>query len=88
MHRENGEFAQLLLWGVVQLRTVLWLPTELQLSIQLGYSGSMVFPTPKRELVAAELVLNRARLRAFARARVPTSEVDDVLQLAAVRAVE
>ncbi|MEL6547163.1 MAG: sigma-70 family RNA polymerase sigma factor [Myxococcota bacterium] len=48
----------------------------------------MVFPTPKRELVAAELVLNRARLRAFARARVPTSEVDDVLQLAAVRAVE
>ena len=40
------------------------------------------------EIVAAALSAHRAQLAAFVRARVPSSDVDDVLQLAAMRAIE
>lgn len=40
------------------------------------------------QVISSTLEANRRRLRAFVRSRVPDSEVDDVLQHAAVRAVE
>lgn len=40
------------------------------------------------EIVAAALRAHRKQLAAFVRARVPASDVDDVLQIAAVRAIE
>ncbi|MEM7435893.1 MAG: sigma-70 family RNA polymerase sigma factor [Myxococcota bacterium] len=42
----------------------------------------------RTETVATALGAHRTRLEAFIRARVPSSDVDDVLQLAAVRAIE
>ncbi|MEM7136033.1 MAG: sigma-70 family RNA polymerase sigma factor [Myxococcota bacterium] len=41
-----------------------------------------------KEAVAALLRTHRTKLEAFVRARVPSSDVDDVLQIAAVRAIE
>lgn len=42
----------------------------------------------RAEVVSAALRAHRDQLAAFVRARVPASEVDDVLQIAAVRAIE
>ncbi|MFK7990520.1 MAG: sigma-70 family RNA polymerase sigma factor [Sandaracinaceae bacterium] len=42
----------------------------------------------RRDVVAAALVMHEAALRAFIAARVPASEVDDIVQAAAVHAVE
>lgn len=40
------------------------------------------------EVIAAALSAHRTQLEGFVRARVPSPDVDDVLQLAAVRAIE
>lgn len=45
-------------------------------------------PRSRRDLVAETLRLHRAEFEAFVRARVPAQEVDDVLQIAALRAIE
>ncbi|MEM9730704.1 MAG: sigma-70 family RNA polymerase sigma factor [Myxococcota bacterium] len=50
----------------------------------------MKTPQPETNATRVEDALraNRSRLAAFVRARVPASDVDDVLQIAAVRAIE
>ena len=47
-----------------------------------------VTATPATESILAALHENASALRAFVRARVPAADVDDVLQLAAMRAFE
>lgn len=58
------------------------------LKLEVEEQATLKHPVHPREFVAAALRRHQSRLQAFVRRRVPSDQVDDVLQNAALRAFE
>ncbi len=91
MHLRGPETARrpVLLWREVHLWQGLSVRRQMQLQAGMSYTRSVADTPPEiNEAIVEALDLHTARLRAFVERRTSVQDVEDVLQAAAVRALE